>query len=136
MGNYSLDSNFIAKLLKKHPGNQSLIERFRSELQKNSVFIICPIVFYEIKRELILKKAATQESAFQRLVEGMEWREFSAPIWERASQLWSTLREGGRSHNDADVLIAAHALEHEAVIVTNDVGHFQNIGVSVVSWSA
>src|SRR6266700_1701216 len=61
MGNYSLDSNIITKLLKKHPGNLSLIERFRSELQKNSVFII-PVVFYEVRRELILKKAATQES--------------------------------------------------------------------------
>ncbi len=136
MSTYSLDTDTITRLLKKHPGNQNVIDRFRAELRRNSLFIICPVVFYEIKRELILKNASTQQSALQALTEGMPWREFSKEIWEAASQLWSALRARGRPHHDADVLIAAHALEHEAIIVTSNVSHFENTGVRIENWSA
>ncbi len=118
MSAYSLDTDIITKLLKKHPGNQRIVERFREEIRRNSLFVICPVVFYEIRRELVFKRAVAQLPAFERLVEAMTWKEFSPRIWDRASNLWSALRAGGRSHHDADVLIAAHALEYGAVIVT------------------
>ena len=111
MSAYSLDTDIITKLLKKHPGNQPVVDRFREEIKRNSLFFICPVVYYEIRRELLLKDAAVQLTAFEKLVDAMAWKEFSAPIWHRASRLWSTLRARGRSHHDADVLIAAHALE-------------------------
>jgi predicted nucleic acid-binding protein len=52
-------------------------------------------------------------------------KEFNAPIRDRACSLWSALRAQGRSHNDAEVLIAAHALHYGAVIVTPNLEHFQ-----------
>ena len=134
MSTYSLDTDIITKLLKKHPGNQSVVDRFREELKRNSLFFICPVVFYEIRRELLFKDAVVQFTAFERLVEAMAWKEFSAPIWYRASRLWSTLRARGRSHHDADVLIAAHALEYRAVLVTGNAGHFQDTGVRIQNW--
>ena len=132
---YSLDTDIITKLLKKHPGNQRIVDRFREELRQNSPFVICPVVFYEIRRELVFKGAAAQLSAFEKLVEAMMWKEFSARIWDRASNLWSALRARGRSHHDADVLIAAHALEYGAVIVTGNVQHFQDTGAQVEDWN-
>ena len=42
MSTYSLDSDTITKLLKKHPGNRPVVDRFRREIQWNSLFIICP----------------------------------------------------------------------------------------------
>lgn len=134
MSAYSLDTDIITKLLKKHPGNQPVVDRFREEIRRNSLFFICPVVCYEIRRELLLKDAAVQLTAFEKLVEAMAWKEFSAPIWRRASKLWSTLRAQGRSHHDADVLIAAHALEYGAVLVTENVGHFQDTGILVENW--
>jgi predicted nucleic acid-binding protein len=62
------------------------------------------------------------------------WKEFNAAIWDRASSLWSALRAGRRSHNDADVLIAAHALHYGAVIVSANLEHFQGPGASVENW--
>ena len=135
MSAYSLDTDIITKLLKKHPGNQPVVDRFREEIRRNSLFLICPVVYYEIRRELLFKDAAVQLAAFEKLVEAMAWKEFSAPIWHRASRLWSTLRAQGRSHHDADVLIASHALEYGAVLVTENVGHFQDIGVQIQKWS-
>ena len=57
MSAYSLDTDIITKLLKKHPGNQRVVARFREEIERNSLFVVCPIVFYEIRRELVFKGA-------------------------------------------------------------------------------
>lgn len=134
MSTYSLDTDILTKLLKKHPGNQCVVDRFREEIRRNSLFVICPVVFYEIRRELLFKGAAAQLSAFETLVEAMTWKEYTAAVWARASNLWSGLRARGRPHHDADVLIAAHALEHGAVIVTGNVEHFRHTGVLVQDW--
>jgi tRNA(fMet)-specific endonuclease VapC len=134
MSTYSLDTDTITKLLKKHPGNQPVINRFRQEIQRNSLFVICPVVYYEMRRGLLFKGARTQLVAFEKLVESMAWKEFNARVWERASSLWPALRAQGRSHNDADVLIAAHALHYGAVIVTAILEHFQSTGASVENW--
>lgn len=131
MTSYSLDTDTITKLLKKHPGNQRVLGRFAKEIRRNSLFIMCPVVFYEIKRELVIKNAVAQLTAFEDLVEAMVWKEFNVAIWERASSLWAALRSRGRSHHDADVLITAHAIEYGAAIVTGNVEHFQEIGARV-----
>ncbi|MGA3325017.1 MAG: PIN domain-containing protein [Terriglobia bacterium] len=135
MTSYSLDTDTITKLLKKHPGNQRVLDRFRKEVRNNSLFIMCPVVFYEIRRELVIKNAGEQLSAFEKMAEAMVWKEFNSAIWERASSLWATLRSRGRSHHDADVLIAAHAVEYATTIVTGNVEHFQDIGAWVEDWN-
>ena len=134
MSSYSLDTDTITKLLKKHPGNQAIVDRFRREIQRNSLFVICPVVYYEMRRGLLFKGAHSQLVAFEKLAESMAWKEFSAPIWDRACRLWSALRARGRSHNDADVLIAAHASHYGAVIVSANLEHFQGTGASVENW--
>jgi predicted nucleic acid-binding protein len=135
MTSYSLDTDTVTKLLKKHPGNQNVLDRFRKEIRRNSLFVLCPVMFYEIRRELVIKNAVAQLTAFDRLAEVMVWKEFNVAIWERASNLWATLRSRGRSHQDADVLITAHAIEYGAVIVTSNVEHFQDIGAGVEDWN-
>jgi tRNA(fMet)-specific endonuclease VapC len=134
MTTYLLDTDTITKLLKKHPGNQPVVDRFRREIQRNSLFVICPVVYYEMRRGLLFKGARTQLVAFEKLAGSMAWKEFNAPIWDRACSLWFALRARGRSHNDADVLIAAHALHYGAVIVSANLEHFQGTGASVESW--
>ncbi len=135
MTSYSLDTDTITKLLKKHPENQRVLDRFRKEIRRNSLFIMCPVVFYEVRRELVIKDAVAQLTAFEKLAAAMVWKEFNAPIWERASSLWATLRSRGRSHHDADVLIAAHAIEYGAAIVTGNVEHFEDAGARVEDWN-
>jgi hypothetical protein len=69
MSTYSLDTDTITKLLKKHPGNQPVVDRLRREIQRNSLFVICPVVYYEVRRGLLFKGARTQLVAFEKLVE-------------------------------------------------------------------
>jgi tRNA(fMet)-specific endonuclease VapC len=134
MSTYSLDTDTLTKLLKKHPGNRSVVDRFRREIQRNSLFIICPVVYYELRRGLLFKGAHSQLVAFEKFAEAVAWKEFNVPIWNRASSLWSTLRARGRSHNDADVLIAAHAVHYGAIIVSANLEHFQGTGALVENW--
>ncbi len=135
MSSYSLDSDTVTKLLKKHPDNHRVVTRFREEITRNSQFVICPVVYYEIRRELLFKDARVQLSAFERLIEAMTWRDVNLPVWNRACRLWSTLRADGASHHDADVLIAAHALEFGLVVVTGNTLHFEHTGVHIEDWS-
>jgi len=135
MSAYSLDTDIITKLLKKHPGNRYVVDRFRAELRRNSLFIICPVVYYEMRRELVFKGASAQLRAFEKLVELMAWKEFNASIWDGACSLWAALRARGRSHNDADVLIAAHALHYGAIMASANVDHFLGTGAPVENWN-
>ena len=135
MKTYSLDADILTKLLKKHPGNRAVFDRFRAELFRNSTFILCPVAYQEIRRELEFKQARAPLPAFEQRTEAMHWRELEAAVWRRAAGLWWEPRRGGKSHHGADVLIAAHAVEYGARMVTGNVAHFQHGGVRLENWN-
>lgn len=56
-------------------------------------------------------------------------------IWNRASDLWSEARNSGRSSEDADLVIAATAIEHQLTLVTGNTDHFSWIpGLTLDDW--
>jgi tRNA(fMet)-specific endonuclease VapC len=59
----------------------------------------------------------------------------TAAVFERATDLWVTARRGGQPHSDADLLIAATALEHQLVFVTGNTANFAWVsGLAIVDW--
>ena len=57
--------------------------------------------------------------------------------WRSAARLWATLRRSGRvtaEGLDGDVLIATHAIEEMAAIVTSNEKHFEGI-IDVFAWT-
>jgi predicted nucleic acid-binding protein len=50
-----------------------------------------------------------------------------------AAQLWAD-RRFGRTHDDADLLIAAFARRLRATVVTNETGDFSDLEVPFVDW--
>jgi predicted nucleic acid-binding protein len=53
----------------------------------------------------------------------------------RAAELWADARTGGQPHDDADLIIAATALETGRVLVTGNVPHFAWItGLRLEDW--
>jgi predicted nucleic acid-binding protein len=66
MSTYSLDTDAITKLLKKHPGNRSIVNRFRREIQWNSLFIICTVVCYEVRRGFVRPSLTPPQSEILR----------------------------------------------------------------------
>jgi tRNA(fMet)-specific endonuclease VapC len=55
----------------------------------------------------------------------------------QAADLYALLYQEGQLISDADILIAATALQHNLVMVTENVDHFRRIpGLSIESWRA
>src|SRR5205085_125799 len=56
-------------------------------------------------------------------------------IFDRAADLWVIGRQGGHPHGDADLIIAATALELGRKLVTGNTSHFSWIpGLSLEDW--
>jgi predicted nucleic acid-binding protein len=52
----------------------------------------------------------------------------SLAVLDRAASLWADAHAGGHPRDDADLIIAATALESGRALVTGNVGHFNWIG--------
>lgn len=48
-------------------------------------------------------------------------------VAQRAADIYGDLRQKGQLINDNDIFIAATALEHGLVLVSNNLNHFQRI---------
>jgi len=53
-------------------------------------------------------------------------------ILDRAADLWGLAHRQGVARNDADLIIAATALEHSRTLVTGNVSHFEWIDVLTI----
>lgn len=59
----------------------------------------------------------------------------SEPVLELAADLWVSGERGGHPHRDADLIIAATALENGRVLATGNTTHFAWItGLTVEDW--
>jgi predicted nucleic acid-binding protein len=57
------------------------------------------------------------------------------PVLMRAGEVWARARADGHPHDDADLIIAATALENRRVLVTGNTLHFAWIsGLRLEDW--
>lgn len=90
---------------------------------------------YEIRRGYRRKNAVKQLTKFEAFCRTAAVIPVSDAIWDRAADLWAIGNAGGQPHNDADLLIAATALEHNLALVTGNTSHFAWIpGLTLTDW--
>jgi tRNA(fMet)-specific endonuclease VapC len=90
---------------------------------------------YEVLRGYRDQNATTQLARFAVFCQHAIVVPVTDGIFDRAADLWVTGRRGGLPHNDADLLIAATALEHGRVLVTGNTSHFSwNPGLLLDDW--
>lgn len=93
------------------------------------------ITRYEILRGLIAKAAKAQLQTFDLRCRASEVLPLTDPIIVRAAEIYAELKDRGELISDADILIAATALIHGLVLITNNVEHFQRIQeLQVQTW--
>jgi tRNA(fMet)-specific endonuclease VapC len=107
----------------------------RTPLSRHNRLTFSIITQYEILRGLRAKQAHAQETAFAALCQVSLVLPLTERVIERVATLYGELYRRGELIADADLLIAATALDEERILVTNNLAHFQRIpGLSVANW--
>lgn len=135
MFTYLLDTNAISRILRKRDKEDLRVaQQLQKTLRENAVVLICRVVFYEIRRGLLWRGAHKQLRFFEALCSQFHWEDFERKTWENAAELWAHCMKAGQPHGDADILIAAQARQLNAIVVTNNVKDFEDLGVSYEDW--
>ena len=128
-----LDTDILSEVLKQRDNN--VLQAARVYLGEWRRFTVSVLTRYEILRGLRAKSAVHQELAFDALCRLSQMLPLTAPIAVRAAAIYADLQLRGGLIGDADILIAAMALEHGLAIATGNIAHFERIpGLQVVNW--
>ena len=132
MSVYALDSNIISFYLM---GNAVVIENIEKAISDGYNIVIPPIVYYEVKRGLMLINAVKQIKKFEILCELFPVGELGDYLLEEAIAIYIQERKAGRNTEDADIFIATFCIHNKYILVTDNVKHFNNIaGLHFINW--
>lgn len=127
-----LDTNIISALLRRDDRALDLARQYLAEHPKLTFSLISR---YEILRGLKSRDSSKRLEAFKAFASECEVIGLNETIVDRAAMIWADLRRDGRMIEDADIFIAATALEHGLAVVTDNQTHFRRIsGLQVVNW--
>jgi predicted nucleic acid-binding protein len=128
-----IDSDLLSEFLKEK--NPRVSEAAKLYLARHRRLAFSAISLYEITRGFLATGAVSGLAKFARLVDDSDVLPVSTLILERAARLWADAYRNGHPRGDADVIIAATALESGRVLVTGNSNHFTWIsGLTVSDW--
>lgn len=128
---YVLDTNVWIRFLQK---NRQVGNRLRQALSNKDEICVVPVVYYELLRGLQKRQDIDNINYIRRFWRTLSYYEAKKPVWEAAIQLWLQTTRANEKRQDADILIAAFASDLSAVIVTDNVKHFDTFGLPVENW--
>ncbi len=127
-----LDTNIISAYMR---GNPQVIRKIEDYLQKHDTLSISIISYYELRRGIKALSNAAKIEAFNKFIATCEIEDLGLLIAERAADIYDELRKAGKLVEDADILIAATALENGMTVVTDNTEHFKRIkGLKLENW--
>ena len=128
-----VDTDILSEILKQRDDN--VLRAARVYLDRWQRFTFSVLTRYEILRGLRAKGAVRQELAFDALCRLSQVLPLTDPIVVRAAAIYAGLQLRGKLIGDADILIAATALEYGLTLATGNTAHFERIpGLQVISW--
>src|SRR5687768_11951689 len=117
-----LDTDTLSEILKKK--NPHVLRHASDYLAQHQRFSISAMTRYEVLRGLKDINALKQIQDFEIFCQHAEILPVSDAVFSRAADLWVEARRGGHPRYDADLIIAATAVEHGRVLVTGNTSHF------------
>ena len=132
-----LDTGILDQV--SHPRrNPEFTHWFESVLATDTTVIIPEIADYEVRRELLRAEKAISITRLDQLKVTLNYLPITTQVMLRAAKLWAQARKHGQPTSDpkeldCDVILAAHALEVSAVVVTDNVGHL-SLFVEAKNW--
>jgi tRNA(fMet)-specific endonuclease VapC len=117
-----LDTDILSEVFKQR--NRAVTTHAASYLQAHGEFAFSAFTRFEIERGLKEKLATTLLARFANFCQHSLILHVDHEVLTRAADLWVLARRGGHAHADADLIIAATALEQGSNLVTGNTKHF------------
>lgn len=128
-----IDTDILNEILKQR--NPLVIQNAAAYLAQHRRFTISAFTRYEILRGLKEIKATAQLARLATFCQHASVMQIADATLERASDLWAFARHGGHPAHDADLIIAATAIENGLSLVTGNTIHFAWIpGLQLENW--
>lgn len=128
-----LDTDILSEVQKQK--NPQVVLKAAAYLQANQQFSFSAFTRYEVIRGLKWKGATRQLQQFATFCQNSAILPVTEAIFDRAADLWAVTHQAGRPQKDADLIIAATALEHGLVLVTGNTPHFSwSQGLTIEDW--
>ena len=119
-----------------HPRPKREIALWLEQMLAAGVEIIIPeIADYEVRRNLLLAGLTKSVERLDHLKQFLTYLPLNTSVMMKAAQLWAEARRAGQptadpKEMDCDVILAAQALEADAVVVTENIGHLSRFVVA------
>jgi tRNA(fMet)-specific endonuclease VapC len=128
-----LDTDILSEVLKQK--DAVVIQNATAYLQQYQQFAFSALTRYEVLRGLKHKGATRQLQRFATFCQHSLVFAITDNVLDRAADLWVTASRAGAPRKDADLIIAATALEHGRAVVTGNTADFAWIpGLTVENW--
>jgi predicted nucleic acid-binding protein len=139
MNRVLLDSSPLGKLCNSRP-KPDILSWYLELVGAGWTIILPEMADYEIRRNLILENKLESIASLDRLKRDLIYQPITTTTMLKAAELWADARKRGRptadpKELDADVILAAQAIEVGAIIATENVGHLSRY-VTAKHWSA
>ena len=128
-----LDTDTLSLFLRNVP---KVMMEANNYLKFHKGFTFSVITNFEILRGLKIKNATQQITKFGLIRLQSRELQLTDSVVNRAADIYADLYKRGLLILDADILIAATALENNLAVVTNNESHFNRItGLQVLNWN-
>ena len=127
-----IDTNIISAFMR---GNPKVIRKIEEYLEEHDTLTISVITYYEITRGIKALSSDAKVRAFHEFMSVCNIEAIDSMVAVKAADIYDELRRAGKLVEDADILIAATALKHGMVVVTDNTQNFKRIkGLKVENW--
>lgn len=128
----TLDTNICSYILRRHPA--SMVERFAA-LDRQQLWLSA-IVAAELRFGAAKLASPKFSAAVESWLAGFDVRPWPVEAAHHYAQLRAALERAGKPVGSMDMLIAAHALAQDSVVITNNARAFHRVpGLAVEEWA-
>lgn len=128
----TLDTNICSYILRSHPAG--MIARFAT-LDREQLWLSA-IVAAELRFGAAKLGAPRFQAAVEAWLVGFDVRPWPLEATHHYAQIRTALERAGKPIGGMDLMIAAHALAEDSVIITNNAREFHRVpGLAVEEWA-
>lgn len=128
---YCLDTDILIEYFR---GNESIKSRIENLREEDSIGLTWLSV-YEFFKGIFASGKMEEESFLSTLVNSVFLMDETYGSSRMGGEIYAELKKSGTLINDADILIASIVKQYNAVLVTNNEGHFKRVaGLKIENW--